>query len=601
MRMKMEHKLTLLFSLLATLITLANSIYSLQFNMDLLHENAYNTLSALGNKMLTELESYQTLTDYAIEELTSNINFMNALRKATMNGADWSEQDLYAMQNLMYQVLYYEAPLTDNFYRITAFAPNGFYLSSRAERYSNITCMSEEAKALIESLDYLEEVRTTPSTQHTIGPHADPWTSLPTSPMVFFTIKAVQWHGRDIGYIEVDSPVEDLERIFTVDNITGVSAHALFDDGEVLYRAEGDTATYEDAEAGYITLYTLEDGSRRFAIRLHSNELGLSVYVAQDFQVYYSRAHQLQLRRLGFSGVILVAGIIITILMSKRLTRSIRSLTKKIRQISSRRMVDSTADVALSFVTSPRDEEIFTLEQTLNDLLTRLRNSAQREISLRNSTMQAQLNALQTQINPHFVYNTLNIISAKGMESGNEEIMEICDQFAQMLRYATDTSAKTAPLSAEVQNAQHYLMLAKARYEDQLEFYISMPENADDLLIPKLTLQPLVENAVSHGFKGQSGKRVIRLEGVVEGDQLRLVVRDNGSGFDEEVRSRLLAAFAKADRDKTPYSDPANGHIGLINTYLRLHYYSKGKLRMVLYNDGGAVVEMTLPREIRKA
>lgn len=595
--MKMEHKLTLLFSLLVALITMANAIHSFQYNMELIDENAFSTLSALGNKMLTELESYEKLASYAIEELTSNINFMNALRKAAMDGKDWNEQDHYAMRNLMYQALYYEAPLTENFYRITVFAPNGFYLSSRVERNSTLVSMSEEAKQLIASMDYLEEVRSTPSVQHTIGPHPDPWSSLPTPPMIFSTIEAVQWHGKTIGYIKVDSSIDDLERIFTVNNITGVHAQALFDDGDLLYCSEADTVVYEGANDDRITLCNLADGSSRFAVCLHSNALGLSLYVAQDVQVYYARSHQLLMEHLVFSALLLLAGILIISMMSRRLTRSIRSLTKKIRHISSRRMVDASADLALTTVTSPRDREIFNLEQTMNDLLTRLRNSAQREISLRNSTMQAQLNALQTQINPHFVYNTLNIISAKGMECGNEEIMEICDQFAQMLRYAADTRSKTATLSAEVQNAQHYLMLAKARYEDQLEFHIAMPENADALLVPKLTLQPLVENALSHGFKGQSGKRIIHLTGSVVDDQLRLAVRDNGNGFDEAILARLLAAFKEVDSANTPYSDPADGHIGLLNTYMRLHFYSKGKLRMSLYNDGGAVVEMTLPCE----
>lgn len=227
----------------------------------------------------------------------------------------------------------------------------------------------------------------------------------------------------------------------------------------------------------------------------------------------------------------------------------------------------------------------------------RLRKSAQREITLQNSTLQAQLNALQTQINPHFVYNTLNIISAKGMESGNEEIMEICDQFAQMLRYATDVRARSATLAAEVQNAEHYLLLAKARYEEQLQFSICMPEGAEDLLLPKLTLQPLVENALTHGFREHNRQRIINLTGVIEDSLLRLTIRDNGSGFSEQVLSQLSSAFASIDREHTPYSDPANGHIGLINTYMRLHHYSRGKIRMSLYNDGGAVVELILPCE----
>jgi len=594
--MKIDRKLTLLFSLLLLLITLFNSIYAYNYNMELLREKMFETLSVLGNKMLGEVESHIELMNYAVEELTTNMEFMNALRSSTIENETLDESEQLAMQQSMYNSLYSE-PLMENFYRVSVFAPNGFYLSSHFEKTGSITNMSDEARALIASLDYLKEADTSPSTPHIVAPHADPWSTSGNAPVVFSTVKAIHWHGRPIGYIEVASSIDELVRILMVENMEGLTTHILFDDGTQLFRFFGDDAYYPDATDSAMKSYRMEDGSERFALRLHSNSLGLNLYIAQDIRIYHARSRQLLLEHLAVGGVILIIGMVLVTLISKGLTRSIRDLTKKIKHISSRKVVDNTADLALQFVTRPHDYEVYALEQTFNDLMLRLRKSAQREITLQNSTLQAQLNALQTQINPHFVYNTLNIISAKGMESGNDEIIEICDQFAQMLRYSTDVRSRSAPLSAEVLNARHYLMLAKARYEDQLDFQIDMPAESDDLLIPKLTLQPLVENALTHGFNGQSRKRVVRLTGEIQDSTLRLIVRDNGSGFDEQVLRRLRGAFADIDREQTPYSDPADGHIGLINTYMRLHYYSRGKIHMSLYNENGAVVELTLPCE----
>ena len=594
--MKMDRKLTILFSLLTILITLVNSIYAYHYNINLLKENTFDTLSAIGHKMLSEVEAHLELMNYAVEELTTNVEFMNTFREATMENAVQDESEQLAMQQLMYKCLYSE-PLMENFYRVSVYAPNGFYLSNHFEKTDSFVSLSEETKALIASLDYLEDVNTSPSTPHIIPPHMDPWSVSSNAPAVFSTVKAVHWHGKHIGYIEVSSNIEELVRILTTEDLKGIMAHVVLDDGRTLFRFFGDDANYTEASDSDMTVFTLEDGTQRFAIRLHSRALGLNVYIAQDISTYHTRSRQLLLEHLGFSSIIMVTGILAILLMSKELTRSIRSLTKKIQHISSRKVVGNTDDLALQPVTSPRDYEIYALEQSFNDLLLRLRKSAQREVALQNTTLQSQLNALQTQINPHFVYNTLNIISAKGMESGNEEIMEICDQFAQMLRYSTDVRSRSASLAAEVQNAEHYLLLAKARYEEQLQFTISMPEGADDLLVPKLTLQPLVENALTHGFKGQNGQRVISLTGVIDGGSLRLTVRDNGNGFDEQVLSHLNEAFAHIDKEHTPYSDPADGHIGLINTYMRLHHYSRGKIRMSLYNDGGAVVVLNLPCE----
>lgn len=167
-------------------------------------------------------------------------------------------------------------------------------------------------------------------------------------------------------------------------------------------------------------------------------------------------------------------------------------------------------------VTSTGDPEIHELELTFNNLMLKQRESTLNEIAMREGTLQAQLSALQMQINPHFVYNTLNIISAKSMESGNYDVIEICDQFAQMLRYSTDTRSRTATMAEELENARYYLMLSKARYEDNLEFTIDVPENLTSLTVPKLTLQPLVENALSHGFNGANALRKLWLPDILK-------------------------------------------------------------------------------------
>ena len=594
--MKMDRKLTLLFSILVVIVTTCNSIYAFNYNISLLHENTYNVLRAIGTKMLSQAESFLQLMDYTIEELTSNIVFMNAMRSASTEGDNWDEIDQLEMQNLMFQTLF-EEPLTENFYRVSVYAPNGFYLSNHFEKNGGVVSMSEEARDIIASLPYLERVNTSPSTIHIIEPHMDPWNTSNSNIVVFSAVRAVTWHGQGIGYIEVSASVEELMRIFSAEEMDGLTAHAVFDDGLQFFRFYGDDAHYPNAADSAAKIFTLEDGSQRFAIRLRSKALGLNVYVAQKVEAYDARARHLLIEHLTFGGIVLLAGIAITIAISKGLTRSIHLLTDKLQHLSSRKVVDTSAELPLEFVTSPRDREIHTLEQVFNDLMLRLRKSSQREVSLQNTTIQAQLNALQTQINPHFVYNTLNVISAKGMESGNEEILDICDQFAQMLRYSSDLRSRTATLAEEVANARRYLLLAKARYEDQLEFCIHMPEDADALLLPKLTLQPLVENAITHGFKGQPGKKTVTLLGEHAGDQFRIVIRDSGNGFSLEVLQRLNAAFAEIDEKPTPYADPSDGHIGLINTYLRLYYYSRGKIRMRLYNNDGAVVEITLPCE----
>ena len=208
--------------------------------------------------------------------------------------------------------------------------------------------------------------------------------------------------------------------------------------------------------------------------------------------------------------------------------------------------------------------------------------------------MKAQLNALQAQINPHFIYNTLNIISAKSMESSNYDVIEICDQFAQMLRYSTDMSSRTATMAEEIENVHNYLMLAKARYENNLEFAIDVPENLGSITVPKLTLQPLVENALTHGYNGYNELRKLTVTGRIEDEKLILCIRDNGTGFSEDRLQKLQEGIRRIENG-TLSMEESGGHIGLLNTCLRLHFYSNGQMHISIHNDSGAVITMVMP------
>lgn len=178
------------------------------------------------------------------------------------------------------------------------------------------------------------------------------------------------------------------------------------------------------------------------------------------------------------------------------------------------------------------------------------------------------------------------------MESGNYDVIEICDQFAQMLRYSTDTRSRTATMAEELENVRYYLMLSKARYEDNLEFTVDVPENLTGLTVPNLTLQPLVENALSHGFNGANALRKLWITGHIDHSQFILEIRDNGNGFSEESLSSLRQQIKLVESSQLSI-ESSSGHIGLINTCLRLHYYSKGTMHMAIRNENGAVVTLT--------
>ena len=240
--------------------------------------------------------------------------------------------------------------------------------------------------------------------------------------------------------------------------------------------------------------------------------LGLNLYIIQDSHFAALRNKELRTAIMRRALLIMLPAIALITLIAFGLTRSIRRLTKKVRQMPAESVLPgnpSTPQALMDVVTSSSNYEIHILEQTYNSMMLRLRENTLRELALREGALQAQLSALQAQINPHFIYNTLNIISAKSMESGNFDVIEICDQFASMLRYAMDTRSRTATMQDEIENVRNYLTLAKARYEQNLEYTIDVPDDLQDIKVPKLTLQPIVENALTHGYDGINVLRVL--------------------------------------------------------------------------------------------
>lgn len=592
--MKMSQKLIVLFSLLAILMTVANSIYFYQTRIEELNERTYENLNALGNKMVDELEEYVKLMDYALEELTSNVDFMKSMYIASQHDDNDGIGELVAVQTLMSRTLY-QSPLVRDFHRVSVYSRNGFYLSSRFENTDTVINQSDEARETIASLPYLAHVDETPFQLHLIGPpHQDPWTN-GREVIVFTAVRAAIMHGQFIGYMEVSANVSELYDIFYVPEVDGLLAQAILDEGTQLFHFPGDDVIYCNIDPATMTRVPFDDGSERLVVSIRSKALGLTIYVSQDMSVYSKRAQEMLIRYVSVACGILFIALFFIAISSLGLTRSIRRLIRKMKHLPVDNLMAHPTENVNTMVTKYQDLDIYQLEQVFNDLINRLQISHHTELSMREGTLQAQLNSLQMQINPHFVYNTLNIISSKSMESGNEEVIEICNQFAQMLRYSTDLRSITATLGEEIENARRYLLLSKARYEDQLNFVIDIPAQFESLLLPKLTIQPIIENALTHGYAGRSDQRMITISGTVANGMLYLTIRDNGNGFDKEVLKQLRASFKQIENSQKTQSISNGGHIGLINTYLRLYYYSKGTIRMWLYNNCGAVVELKLP------
>ena len=226
------------------------------------------------------------------------------------------------------------------------------------------------------------------------------------------------------------------------------------------------------------------------------------------------------------------------------------------------------------------DDEVQAVGIAYQNLMQRLNESIVKEKRMSLLQLQAQFDTLQAQVNPHFLYNVLNVISSRGIMDGDEEICEICGCLAAMLRYSTSTKERYATVEKELEYLDRYIFLLKSRYEHRLEVKVDCEESVKQEQLPKIVLQQLVENSIQHGYNNSKNIMKIQVKGWRDETGWYFEVRDNGQGATEEVREELNEKMRKI-REKIMSRGSSIemeiGGMGLANTYARMFLLYNGK------------------------
>lgn len=211
-----------------------------------------------------------------------------------------------------------------------------------------------------------------------------------------------------------------------------------------------------------------------------------------------------------------------------------------------------------------------------------------------------QLNALQSQINPHFLYNTLDTIRSMALEKDQDEIGGVVAALAQMFRYSMDYSNPTVSLAAELAQVDRHMKIQMMRFPGRFEVRRAFECEQEDLKyvkVAKYSLQPLVENAIAHGFRNQSSGCVLTLRMIRLESRFQIIVEDNGAGMEDEVVMELNRQLRAARWEKSAVR--AGGGIALhnINDRIKLLYSAEYGLRVMSTKGVGTSVVITLPMQ----
>ena len=252
-----------------------------------------------------------------------------------------------------------------------------------------------------------------------------------------------------------------------------------------------------------------------------------------------------------------LAALALAYLLSDEITKPIKALEKSMKEVEKGNFAHAALDVR-------EENEIGHLSRNFNMMTEEIKNLMVQRDREQQIKRRSELKALQSQINPHFLYNTLDSIIWMAEWGKNQEVVRMTSSLAKLLRRSISNEQEVVTVAEEAAYTETYLSIQKMRYKDKLEYEILVdPEIMQEKVI-KLILQPLVENAIYHGIKYKEGKGLIRIRGFRKGDQMILLVQDDGKGMDVEALAHI---FEKHTRDTR-----SNG-VGLNNVNERIQLY----------------------------
>jgi len=235
------------------------------------------------------------------------------------------------------------------------------------------------------------------------------------------------------------------------------------------------------------------------------------------------------------------SGVLILLLIATTTWLSVR-ITKPLIQLKRHMIRLGNGDFSSKIPVDSKDE-IGAISTTFNQMTHKINEMINAQYKQEIVLQTAQFKTLQAQINPHFMNNTLQAIGGVALAKGVDEIEQMSRTLSTMLRYSISASGNEVSLRAEIENVRDYLSIQKFRFEERLEYEMELDEEVLVLSVPKLILQPLVENAVIHGIERSMEPGVVRVLGRREADELVIVISDTGVGMEPdelaEIRKRL--------------------------------------------------------------
>lgn len=360
-------------------------------------------------------------------------------------------------------------------------------------------------------------------------------------------------YNNELGDIIISVDYASIEKMAELDNDL-LKGYAIYDmSGTEILKKGNVENTYDNISETEKTRSEDEDGN----IYLISRELESGWIMVAEIS-----GEALQSRLLFVEILIVALFLILAFLIVSALTYNIKKVVKPINRLSqaAEQLGEGNFDVSVDVTTG---DEVEILANTFNKMVKDVRHYTELSVEHEKIIRKSQVDQLLLQINPHFIYNTLNSIVYMARINGNKDIEEFVNAFISLLQSTLRVENKVyTTLGEELKNVENYLILQKYRYMDKFEAKIDCPQELQTYLVPKVILQPIVENAIFHGIAPMEGKGKLDVSVKILHNKLRIIIEDNGIGMSKELAEKMF--------DEKYVSGGSMRKIGIANVYRRI-------------------------------
>ena len=391
-------------------------------------------------------------------------------------------------------------------------------------------------------------------------------------------------------YVKLNIHISDSDIAIIEKNIYHISESYLQKADDTIFAKRGrDVTGYKEGYAQCQKLYQY----LRDSIRTLNTDIFLQN--SENYSLLRKNLNFLILAAVVLLGSVIVVMISWIIFVTKSITRPLIELAGAANEIALGNM-----EVGFPFVDT--GDEITIVAKACNKMIDSIRRyidetkenyereakHVENELIMQNDLKEAQLKYLQAQINPHFLFNTLNAGAQLAMMEGAEKTCIFIGNMADFFRYNVRKIGQDTTLAEELELVDNYLYILNVRFAGEIHYQKQVNEKLISLKMPSMILQPIVENAVNHGIRNMEGEGVITLQVYREDGRTYVEIADNGSGISEEKIVEIMNESESEREGQSTIEEDAGSGIGLRNVISRLNrYYEKEDIFEIKNNESG--------------